>query len=79
MGNQLKIGKRRQQGRGSTGKEYLECPNCREFYLRGMYILDRNTSKSIWIKIGLYCEGCGASYSFLQKEKFLSAGLSYEI
>ncbi len=78
-GPQLKIGKRKQQGRGYTGKKYQACPNCSEYYLRGMYVLDRNGQKSKWIKIGLYCEGCGMSWTYRMKENFIRRGLDYDI
>jgi hypothetical protein len=83
-GVQLKIQKRRQQGRGATGREYKECPNCRQYYLRGMYVLDRDrrrqgTAQGKWVKIGLYCEGCGQSWTYRQKEIFQENGIEYEI
>lgn len=78
-GPQLRVGKRRQQGRGSTGKTYQICPNCKEYYLRGMYVLDRNHIKFKWIKIGLYCEGCGSSWTYRRKEIHAKEGLNYDI
>ena len=78
-GTQLKIQKRRQQGRGSTGRQYKECPNCRQYYLRSMYVFVRRTQRGKWEKIGLYCEGCGQSWTYRQKEIFQEKGIEYEI
>ncbi len=78
-GTQLRVGKRRQQGRGSTGKTYRACPNCEEYYLRGMYVLDRTGPKNKWVKIGLYCEGFGMSWTYRRKEHCIKNGLDYDI
>jgi transcription elongation factor Elf1 len=80
----MKIQKRRQQGRGSTGKRYQECPKCGQYYLRSMYVLDRDpmrqgSRKGKWVKIGLYCEGCGKSWTYREKELSQEMGMDYDI
>ncbi|QRF74612.1 hypothetical protein Thermo_00097 [Thermoplasmatales archaeon] len=74
-GPQLRIQKRQQQGRGETGRKYIECPNCGRYYLRSMYIPDRNGPSMKWIKIGLYCEVCGISYTDRHKEILAERGM----
>ena len=67
-GVQLKIQKRQQQGRGTTGKRYIQCPNCGKYYVRTIYILNSNGGKQKWFGIGKYCEGCGMSWTYQRKE-----------
>ena len=44
-----------------------------------MYVLDRNGTKSKWVKIGLYCEGCGMSWTYRMKELCGRKGINYDI
>lgn len=55
----MKVGIRRQQGRGSKGRIRTVCPRCSRYYLRAIYAKDRPArAKTAWRKIGLYCDGC---------------------
>jgi hypothetical protein len=44
-----------------------------------MYVFVRRTQRGKWEKIGLYCEGCGQSWTYRQKEIFQEKGIEYEI
>ncbi len=39
----------------------------------------QGTAKGKWEKIGLYCEGCGQSWTYRQKEIFQENDVEYEI
>lgn len=57
------------QGRGQYPERMKKaCPECGYEYLRAAYIQDqRNDSKKVWQKVGLYCESCD---HFVKQSRF---------